>query len=259
MDDDPTDTPLWPTDTPVWRIMTWNLHGSAGPDLGAIAAVVRDLHPDVVALQEVMGGQARTLAGQLGWQHRWKRKHYPYSPVIWWRAEGHAILSPHHLSDVERRSVSPGVSTWTHRHRIVMAATVDRGGDQIRLYNAHLASHDAADERIAQAGRVADMAIDEGAARRSVAGDLNTHGELEVVRELHRAGMRDPGGGPTHPSIAPRRRFDYVLVPDTATVTERVELDGGDDWWELSDHLPVVVELRFAPSSDAAPSPSPSG
>jgi len=228
--------------------MTWNLHGVAGPDLAAVGTIIRDLHPDGVAVQEVRRSQARALARHLGWQHRWARKHYPYSPLIWWRAEGLAILTPHHMSDVRRRSISPGVSTWTHRHRIVVAATIGRAAeDRIRLYDTHLQSHAAADERIAQGRRVAEMVRDEAAPLRTVAGDLNAHDELEVTREFHGAGLRDPGGDPTLPSIAPTRRLDYVLVPESATVLERHEFTGGDDWWELSDHLPVLVEFRPGP------------
>jgi endonuclease/exonuclease/phosphatase family metal-dependent hydrolase len=45
-----------------WRVMTWNLLGSHDPDLGGIAAVIREHEPDVVALQEVRRTQARGLA-----------------------------------------------------------------------------------------------------------------------------------------------------------------------------------------------------
>ena len=212
-----------PSDAPPWRILTWNVHGAAGPDLEAIAEVLRGLHPDAVSLQELRRRQASTLAGLLGWQHHWTRKHYSYSPALWWRAEGLAILTPHALRESRQRSITPDVSTWTHRHRVAVAATIERPGrDRIRLYDTHLASHDAADERITQARRLADMVLEESAAAPVVAGDLNADGEVEVIRELHRAGVRDPGGGPTHPSICPKHRFDFVLVPETATVLDRM-------------------------------------
>jgi endonuclease/exonuclease/phosphatase family metal-dependent hydrolase len=54
----------------------------------------------------------------------------------------------------------------------------------------------------------------------------------------------DPGGDRTVPSIAPNRRIDYVLVPDTATVTARLTPNGGEQWQALSDHLPVLVEFE---------------
>lgn len=253
-------------------MLTWNLRGSARPELEAVAAVMRDLRPDAVAVQEIRRRQTRELARLLGWRSHWGRKHSPFTPLLWWLDEGHAILTPHRLVDPVRRSISPGTSTWTFRHRIVLAATVDRtptldtpgggdgGGDGgrvgdatapghrdvLRLYDVHLAAHGAVDERITQAGRVTELALAEGVTPRVVAGDLNAHDELEVVRAFHPAGVRDRGGGMTNPPLAPTQRLDYVLIPEDAVVTAQVEVDGGEDWAELSDHLPVLVEFRIA-------------
>jgi endonuclease/exonuclease/phosphatase family metal-dependent hydrolase len=227
---------------PTWRVLTWNLRGSANPDLAVVADVITSYRPDVVALQEVRRTQAASLATMLGWQHTWARKHHPYTPLAPRLSEGLAIVSPHAVTDVVHRSISPGVSTLTYRHRIVLAATVRRGPDTMRLYDTHLASGGAAaDERITQAGRVAALVRSEAPALTVVAGDLNAPGEVEVVRELHAAGVRDPGGGPTHPSIAPRTRLDYVLVPEAAQVVEQQQPDGGEWWWSISDHVPVLL------------------
>lgn len=234
-----------PTPSEHWRVLTWNLRGSARPDLDLVAGVISEHEPDVIALQEIRRGQATMLAGLLGWQHTWARKHHPYTPLAWWTSEGLSIMSPHGLGDVHRRTISPGVSTWTYRHRIVLAATVTRGDQRLRVYDTHLAAHRAADERIAQAGRVASLVIDDAARLAVVAGDLNAPGEVEVVREFHPAGLRDPGGGPTNPSIAPRSRLDYVLIPQHSWQVLQWEAAGGEWWWSLSDHVPVVVEFEL--------------
>ncbi len=231
--------------TTGWRVLTWNLRGSHGPDLDIVAGVIREHQPDVVALQEIRRGQASTLAGLLGWQHTWARKHHPYTPLAWWLSEGLAITSPHPLTAIRRQSISPGVSTWTFRHRIVVAATVSRGDDRVRLYDTHLAAHRHPDERIAQAGRVAALVAEEAASLAVVAGDLNAPGEVEVIREFHPVGLRDPGGGPTNPAIAPRSRLDYVLVPERSRVTEQWESPGGEWWWAISDHVPVVIAFEL--------------
>jgi endonuclease/exonuclease/phosphatase family metal-dependent hydrolase len=226
-----------------WRILTWNVRGSHRPDLALVADVIREHAPDVLALQEIRRGQAAALARLLGWQHAWARKHHPYTPLAWWTSEGLAIASPHPLRDVVRRSISPGVSTWTFRHRIVVAATLDRPDGSLRLYDTHLAAHRQPDERIAQARRVADLVRAESPPLAVVAGDLNAPGEPEVIREFHPVGLRDPGGGPTNPSISPRSRLDYVLVPERSRVTLQWESAGGEWWWAISDHVPVVVEF----------------
>lgn len=223
--------------------MTWNVRGAAGPDLARLAEVIVEQRPDVLALQEIRRSQARSLAAELRWNHEWTRKHYPYTPLVWWLAEGLAIMSPHSLTGAAHRTLSPGVSTWTYRHRVVQAATVRRGDESLRLYDVHLAAHGQADDRIAQAGRVVTMIGDEEPPVAVVAGDLNAPGEVEVIRPFHAAGLSDPGGGPTHPAIAPRRRLDYILVPDAAQVVDRYEPPGGEEWWALSDHIPVLIEL----------------
>jgi endonuclease/exonuclease/phosphatase family metal-dependent hydrolase len=235
------------TDPDRWRVMSWNVHGSARPDLARLAEVIDDQHPDVIAVQEIRRSQARSLATLLGWRHQWARKHYPYSSLAWWLAEGLAVLSPHALTQPARRSLTPGVSTWTYRHRVVLAATARRDDASLRVYDVHLASHRRPDDRIAQADRVAAMIDDERPPAAVAAGDLNAPGEVEVIRPFHRVGLRDPGGGPTHPSMAPRTRLDYVLVPEHARVTDQHSPDGGDTWRELSDHVPVVVEFELGP------------
>ena len=224
--------------------MTWNILGAHDPDLAGIGAVVREHDPDAVALQEVRRGQARRLARRLGWRSVWTRKHYPYSPLVWWRAEGLAIITPWELSGRMRTTISPGVSTWIYKHRVLLAATVTRRDGSLRLFVTHLASHDP-DDRIAQARRVANRVRADTSTLQVVAGDLNTTDdtEVEVLREFRTIGLLDHGGELTSPSIAPFQRLDYVLVPNGAKVMSTSTPEGGEVWSALSDHLPVVVEF----------------
>lgn len=225
--------------------MTWNILGAHDPDLGDIAAVLREHEPDAVALQEVRRGQARRMAQRLGWQHVWARKHYPYTPLLWWRAEGLAIVSPWALSGRMRTTISPGVSTWHYKHRVLLGATVRRRDGALRLFDTHLASHDA-DERIAQARRVADRIRADTSPLRVLAGDFNTTDDtaVEVMREFRPVDLVDHGGEHTSPSNAPYQRLDYVLVPTAVRVLATVTPDGDQLWRRLSDHLPVLVEFE---------------
>jgi endonuclease/exonuclease/phosphatase family metal-dependent hydrolase len=222
----------------TWRVLTWNIHGTDRPNLDVISEVITGYEPDVVALQEVQHRQARSLARRLHWRALWTRKHYPYSPFVWWRTEGLALLTPHSVDEMVSASISPGVTTWTFRHRVVMVATVSRDGDRLRVANVHLGTRDP-DERIAQARRAVPIIGD----RRPlvVAGDLNGADEVEVIREFGVLGLVDPGGDFSNPAIAPRQRLDYVLVPDSAVVTANLTPAGGEQWSDLSDHLPVLV------------------
>lgn len=225
----------------TWRVLTWNVRGAARPDLRAIAEAIESYRPDVVALQEVRRGQSRRLARVLGWHQTWCRKHFPLTPAVWWWAEGLALLSPHDLADVHHESLSPDVSSWTHRHRVMLAATVDRfDGSSLRVIDLHLATGPEPAERVAQSERVARY-VGGPAGRTVVTGDLNAPDEPAVLRALLALGLRDPGGAPTNPSHEPRQRIDYVLVPGAATVTEQDQPRGGPPWHRLSDHLPVLV------------------
>ena len=227
-----------------WRVMTWNILGAHHPDLEKIAAVISEQHPDVAAVQEVQRAQLRRVAKQLGWQYAWARKHYPYSPLLWWRAEGIGILSPWAVSAPVRTSISPGVSTWVYRHRVLLAVTITRRSSGLRVFNTHLASHDA-DERLAQAKRVAGRVGADSSPCKILTGDLNTtnESEIEVLREFRAVGLTDAGGTVSNPAIAPSQRIDYVLLPTAATVLSSHTPEGGERWARLSDHLPVLVEF----------------
>jgi endonuclease/exonuclease/phosphatase family metal-dependent hydrolase len=226
-----------------WRVLTWNILGARDPDLAAIAARIDERDVDVVAVQEVRSGQARRLGRHLGMRVQWARKHYPYTPLLWWRAEGLALLSPHPFGDVERFSLTPDLSTWTYRHRVALAATVRRGAETLRVYDVHLSTGDA-DRRIAQglhlAGRIR---ADAPYVPTVLAGDLNVGDDvIEVMRAFSEVGgLVDPGGDDTNPAVQPVRRLDYVLVPAGATVDAVDTPEGGQEWHELSDHLPVTV------------------
>ena len=240
----------------TWRVLTWNIHGAARPDLGLLAAVVARAAPDVVALQEVRRAQAAQLAGRLAWNDVWMLKHNSYTPLAWWLAEGLAILSPSLLSDVGRVAISPRVRKRSHRRRVLLVATATRGSDTLRLSNTHLATDDA-DHRILQARRIAGRIRADAAPTAVVAGDLNARDEVEVLRELAAAGLRDPGGDPTSPAVGPYQRIDYVLVPERAVVGAVDTPDGGQHWHRLSDHLPVLVEFTVEDAAvTVAPRPA---
>jgi endonuclease/exonuclease/phosphatase family metal-dependent hydrolase len=172
----------------------------------------------------------------------WRRKHYPLTPLIWWRAEGQALLAPTAIVEARHHVLSHGESTWIYRHRIMLTGTVTRGAESLRVCNVHLSSS-SPDERIEQARRAATAIAAEPPTLRVVCGDMNAANEQEVIREFHVVGVRDTGGDFTNPSRTPRQRLDYVLVPENAKVSAIDTPDGGDEWAELSDHLPVLVEF----------------
>jgi len=228
--------------TSSWRVITWNVLGSKHPNLELVAEVIEGLHADVVALQEVQRHQAARLARRLGWHVVWARKHYPYTQAVYWRAEGLAVLSPSPLSHTLRTTISTHHSRVNFKHRVLLATTVTRGTDTLRVYDTHLATH-SVDERIDQARRVGEFVVQDQAPVAVVTGDLNAPDEVDVLREFRAVGLVDPGGECSSPAIAPHQRIDYVLVPERAKVTDRHTPEGGEQWNRISDHLPVLLEF----------------
>jgi endonuclease/exonuclease/phosphatase family metal-dependent hydrolase len=249
--------------------MTWNVHGAARPDREALALAIRSLAPDVVALQEIRVGQAHRLANRLGLRALWVRKHFPLGPLVWWRAEGLAVLSRHPMTPAATWLLSPDEGTSTYRRRVAQRVEVTVGHLSVHLVNTHLASHATGSSahpagrtvRRDQATRLASLLAPPDSPLLPglvLAGDLNSHDEPEVLAVFNALGLQDcwaaaatrDGLGNTSPSSRPDHRIDYVLAGPEWTVRRVLVPSVGTPeshehaWAELSDHLPVVVDLE---------------
>ncbi len=237
------------------RIVTWNLHGSARPDLEWVAKQLEGFGADVVALQEVQRRQVHALAQQLrAVTAHWSLKHLPLGNP----AEGLAVLSPHRLVDARTVTLSTGAPFWSYRRRIAQLCALDLGGHVFRLANCHLASDDAGARR-AQAAQLLAV-LEPGTV---VVGDLNARPGRAVLRRMSRAGLRD-AWGELHPGAPdgdgatnwrdrdrdelPSNRLDYILVPEGCRVVDATVPSAADSdlsrYRRLSDHLPVRAELE---------------
>jgi endonuclease/exonuclease/phosphatase family metal-dependent hydrolase len=137
----------------AFTILTWNLQGSQGVDVAAVAGAVRELtrdrDPDVVALQEVQWHQARALGTVLGMHHRWVFKHWP---VRTW-PEGLAVLSRERLV-ATRRVPLQGAPFWSWRRRVALLALVAGPDGQVGVADVHFSPHDAPALRRGEAARL---------------------------------------------------------------------------------------------------------
>lgn len=224
---------------------TWNVHGSARPPIDRLAAAIADQAPDVVAVQEVRASQARALATALRMESGWTRKHYPYSRILYRKAEGMAILTPHGLGSTGSAKLSLGVPSSSFRRRVVQWADVARDdGARLRVYNAHLASGEDVYERRAQAARLARVIADHGDDLPFViAGDLNDDTDVEVIAAL--PGVEHLAPSASNPSDVPSQTLDHVLLPGGAIEVGTSIPAGGEDWADLSDHLPLTVHFAL--------------
>ena len=229
-----------------WTVVTWNVHGSAGPDVRALAAVLANQAPDVIALQEIRWHQALLVSRRLHMRRTWALKHFPLTPLLPWLAEGMAILSPHQLADPRARIISRGASAWTFRRRIAQWATIVRGRpadhDELVVCNAHLSPGDLAAERRDEARRLAELCVRAaGSLPLVVAGDLNDAGDPAIIAALPAIEADVPP--PTNPAGSPHQTIDHVLVPPDAVEVSTSVPAGGRRWARFSDHLPVTVRF----------------
>lgn len=228
-----------------WTVLTWNIQGAKRTDLERLARVISSEAPDVVALQEVREPQATTLAGLLSMTHCWAEKHHFFRPFFPGRAEGAAILTPHDMSAVGHQRASKASSMRSYKRRILQWATITRGdASGYRVYNAHLSPHNLTVERVAEAELIAGVVASHGESPPAiVAGDLNNDGEPEVIAAL--PGIEVISAPRSNPAHAPVQALDHVLVPVESTGYAISAPGGGEEWAELSDHLPVTVRFTL--------------
>ena len=248
--------------------------------LALIAAQLRALEPDVVALQESpvsrwRGDIAARLAGTLGLAHVHARA---TERVFGWLplgrlvmgglgfVEGPAILSRFPIL----ASAIHGLPQCVHRldPRVALRADLATPAGLLRVYSTHTSRDDC------QTRRLAEVALAErGPLPALVMGDLNTGESASALQELREHGFLDlyreanptALGATTRQEVLAavstvRRRIDYVLLLPGSRVQARVlssrvvldtpgqRADGGPLW--PSDHYGVLAEIRLSPSPD---------
>ncbi|MFH8368703.1 endonuclease/exonuclease/phosphatase family protein [Streptomyces sp. NPDC018031] len=180
------------------RVLTWNvwwLFGAWRERREAIAAVLREVRPDVIGLQEVWGRDGETLAGELaarlapgGWHWTWAASDAPDR----WRRRideppadvGNAVLSRWPI--VGREVLRLPVAGGRDDGRLALHAMIDAPGARVPFFTAHLNSvpHESA-VRCAQVTELAGFV----AAHSSdtdfppvVTGDFNARPESDELR-----------------------------------------------------------------------------
>jgi len=127
------------------RLMTYNVHRCVGVDrkldVGRIAAVIAEHEPDIVCLQELDVGRARTggidqadaIAQRLSMS-------FHFHPAMWVETEqyGDAILTPHpeRLVRVGALPIVQGVPG--NEPRGALWAAIDLPGGKVNVINTHL-------------------------------------------------------------------------------------------------------------------------
>jgi endonuclease/exonuclease/phosphatase family metal-dependent hydrolase len=242
------------------RVMTYNVHSCIGNDRvlspTRIAEVIAAYNPDVVALQELDVGRART--GNVDQAHLIAQRleyvfHFFPGMEIEEERFGDAILSRYHMhlrhaAGLPRHQYR---SKRTHRGALWVSMEVD--GRTVQIINTHLGLG-----RVERRSQTERLLSDEWLGHKDCTsplifcGDLNSLPRSFVHRQyksilhdtqpfLHGSRARSKN---TYPSPYPMWRIDYIFVsPDirvTNVIVPRTRLTR-----LASDHLPVIADLEI--------------
>jgi endonuclease/exonuclease/phosphatase family metal-dependent hydrolase len=228
------------------RVMTYNLHNGFNTDgylgMEALARVIENSHPDIVALQEISRGWL--VSGRLDmltWLSQRLEMPYVSGPTAgpFW---GNAILSrypviEHSSYDLPPRDL-PVLRGFT-------AALIDLGnGNRLQFIVTHF-HHVEEDSAIRQLQSQAIVDFWDGASHTVILGDFNGQPNTPEIEMLRQAGLVDamaaiePASIYTFHSANLYQRIDYIWVSSDLEVSEaHVPVSNA------SDHLPVVAVIN---------------
>jgi endonuclease/exonuclease/phosphatase family metal-dependent hydrolase len=240
------------------RVLTYNVRRCLGADgrlaPERIAAVIAACRPDVVALQELDVGRARSggvdqaeaIAAHLG-----MRSHFHPAMQVMEELYGDAILTPL-PSRLVRAAALPGREGLEPRG--ALWATVTAGDTEVQVVTTHFGL-DRHERRAQAAALLGPDFLGAPACRDPVVllGDFNALPGSGVHRRLaarlpDAEGVRRAWARPTFPARLPLLRIDHVFVSRGIAVRS-VRTLGGKLARVASDHLPLVVDLDLAPAA----------
>lgn len=244
------------------RILTYNVRRCLGTDgrlsPGRIADVIAACEPDVVALQELDVGRARTggidqaqaIAQALGMQ-----MHFHASLRVLEEEYGNAILTHRPSLLVKAGPLPGGTGRRATEPRGALWASVNLGGTDVQVITTHLGLR--RHERLAQVDcLLGPQWLNHTACREPVIllGDFNAPPRSRAYRRLA-SHLRDSQmavphqrARPTFPSHLPMLRIDHAFVSRSIHVV-RVEPVRSPTARVASDHLPLMVEFQVIPVS----------
>ncbi|MDA0811387.1 MAG: DUF3472 domain-containing protein [Verrucomicrobia bacterium] len=233
------------------RVMCYNVQ--RGEKTADLAAIIRTVNPDLIALQEIDRNTKRSdgrdtlaeLAAATG-------MHSAYGKAMDFDggAYGVAVLSKFPLGDPVVHKL-PNDGDLEPRVLLEIEPQLPQGS--LRFFVTHLHAGKEANLRLEQAREIARIAENAGT-NAIVAGDLNAVPDSEVLTALTQAGFTDAltEPAPTIPSLEPNRRIDYILPKSggwqAGKAFTALDLAPESKVWKkliagASDHQPTVLEI----------------
>lgn len=241
------------------RILTYNVHNGVGMDrrldLDRTAEAIARCAPDIVALQELDVGRARSgrvdqahaIAERLG-----MRFHFNAAIHVAEERYGDAILTslPMRLVKTGRLPTLPEMRVLEPRGALWVE--IELSGRKLQVINTHLGllpreqraqTAELLGERWLSHPKCLDPVI--------LLGDFNATSRYRAYQML-RAALRDAQkagrsgfGRPTFPAPAPILRIDHLFVSPGVTVRD-VRVADGPLMRVASDHLPLWMDFDLA-------------
>ncbi|MDH5925977.1 endonuclease/exonuclease/phosphatase family protein [Vibrio lentus] len=240
---------------PTIRVATFNMAAARVSSLTEIAKAIKALNADVVAIQEVdvltdrSGNvdQPKKLAELTGLNIEFGRA-IDFDGGQY----GLAIASKYPILKTEVTQLPSG----NREQRIVFEAHIDVPGFNapITVFNAHLDTKEDPTMRVGQVRELNDTAIDTRGIK-ILLGDMNDVPESVTYRELsrywnnitdHNVDFR------SWPAGNPEIQVDYVMTSKAQvwkikeiTVPQNNTQYADTNWPAVTDHLPIVVEMKM--------------
>lgn len=237
--------PVEPQTPGTLRVLTYNIHHGEGTDkvvdYQRLARVIKELSPDLVALQEVDVGTERAAgADQVATLGELCGMHYAFGQAMpyqngWY---GEAVLS---RFPIQGMAVHPLPYQFEQEPRAALEVRFDVPGiGPFSFIGTHLC-HQKDENRIQQARRLNLLFSKREGPPLILAGDFNARPDSEPMKILFDAGWID--------TVAPVSVIDYVLVRscDPWKIAEATIVEDP----VTSDHNPVLVILERAGPSVA--------
>ncbi|HEY3890296.1 MAG TPA: endonuclease/exonuclease/phosphatase family protein [Caulobacteraceae bacterium] len=242
------------------RILTYNVHGCIGTDrrldVGRIVDAIAAFEPDIVALQELDVGRARS--GGVDQAHEIARGldmacHFNAALRVEEEQYGDAILTSYPERLVKAGPLPGLIGRMQVESRGALWVAVDIAGVEVQIITAHLGLMPREQRRQAVALAGSDWLDCEDCRNPAILlGDFNATGASIVYRTLAAkmidARRRAPSsaGTSTFPSTFPMLRIDHVFVtPDVRVKAIRAPFRPLTRI--ASDHLPLVMDFELTP------------
>ena len=241
---------IWQSDTRSIKVLSFNiLHGATTQgdfDLDAIAQVIKDSDPDLVALQEVdyLTNRAHKydLVTELGWRTKMTSL---FGRAMYYDGGeyGEGVLSK--TSIVKSRNILLPHSEGNEPRAALEITTVLASGDTISFIGTHLDHTRNEEDRVAQAKAINSVFLSNPYPT-ILAGDLNAQPNskpINILEEFWTPSYDADKIQPTFPSDNPRIKIDYIFtfpshkwsVIETKVIADSI----------ASDHAAYLVKLRL--------------